>query len=134
MSPGASPRGGEERSLEVASECDRMEICKIRRQAMISVLAVYEKGVLRPTEPLELIEGETVELTVARSKPPTPPLTADEWDGQVRAAKSIQEWVALANACPNPGPDIDLVKTINESRRLTGFRLPDPVPNGGELE
>jgi hypothetical protein len=98
---------------------------------MISVLAIYENGVLRPTEPLELTEGETVELTVARPQPPAPQLTAVDWDGQLRAAKSIQEWVALANACPNPGPDIDLVETINESRRLTGFRLPDPVPNGG---
>jgi predicted DNA-binding antitoxin AbrB/MazE fold protein len=101
---------------------------------MISVLAVYEKGVLRPTEPLDLNEGETVELTVARPKPQTPPLTVDEWGEQLLAAKSIEEWVALANACPDPGPDIDLVKTINESRRLTGFRLPDPIPNGGEAE
>jgi predicted DNA-binding antitoxin AbrB/MazE fold protein len=89
---------------------------------MITVQAVYENGVLRPTEPLELTEGQKASVSVT----PTPPtLSLAEWERQIRAAKTIQEWIALANACPNPGPDFDIVQAINESRRLTGFRMPD---------
>jgi predicted DNA-binding antitoxin AbrB/MazE fold protein len=96
---------------------------------MISVLAVYENGVLRPKEPLALADGQEVSVTVV----PTPPtLTPAEWESRIRAAKTIQEWVALANACPNPDPDFDVVKAINETRRLTGFRVPDPEPEQGE--
>jgi predicted DNA-binding antitoxin AbrB/MazE fold protein len=94
----------------------------------ITIQAVYEGGVLRPVQPLDFAEGETVEVTVVKRKPP---LTLDEWERQIRAAKSFQEWVALANACPDPGPDFDIVNAINESRRLTGFRLPDPNPSTG---
>src|SRR5437870_2757183 len=97
---------------------------------MTTVTAVYENGVLRPTQPLDLAEGQTVEVTV--SEPASlPPLTLAEWERRIRAAKDIHEWVALANACPDPGPEYDIVKEINESRRLTGFRLPDPEPETG---
>jgi predicted DNA-binding antitoxin AbrB/MazE fold protein len=93
------------------------------------VLAVYENGVLHPTRPLELAEGETVELTVSKPKPPErPPVSMEEWERRLRSAKTIQEWVDLANSCPDPGPDYDIMKLLNESRRLTGFRLPDPEP------
>jgi predicted DNA-binding antitoxin AbrB/MazE fold protein len=99
---------------------------------MTTVRAVYENGVLRPTQPLALAEGETVELTV--SKPAAtekPPLTLEEWGRRLMAAKNVQEWVELANSCPDPGPDYDIMKAINESRRLTGFRVPDPEPGEG---
>jgi predicted DNA-binding antitoxin AbrB/MazE fold protein len=96
---------------------------------MINVLAVYEKGVLRPKEPLALAEGETVSITVT---PAPPAVSAEEWDKRIRAAKTIQEWAALANACPNPDPGYDVVAEMNESRRQTGFRLPDPTPSDGE--
>src|SRR5271154_3942801 len=96
---------------------------------MTTVLAVYEGGVLRPAHPLPFGEGETVEVTVAKPKSPPPP---DEWKRQIRDAKTIQHWVALANACPDTEPDFDIVKAINETRRLTGFRLPDPEPTKGD--
>lgn len=95
---------------------------------MISVLAVYENGVLRPNVPLALAEGETVSVTIT---PRPSALPFEEWERRIRAAKSIQEWVALANACPSPDPDFDVVKAINDSRRLTGFRVPDPESNEG---
>jgi predicted DNA-binding antitoxin AbrB/MazE fold protein len=95
---------------------------------MTTVLAVYEGGVLRPAQPLPFGEGETVEVTVAKPQPPSP----EEWEQKIRAANTIQEWVAMANACPDPEPDFDIVKALNESRRLTGFRLPDPEPTKGE--
>src|SRR5437867_4471004 len=96
---------------------------------MTTVLAVYEGGVLRPTQPLPFGEGETDEVTVAKSKPlPSP----DEWARRIHDAKNIQEWVALANACPTTEPGFDIVKGIDESRQSTGFRMPDSEPNGGE--
>ncbi len=90
---------------------------------MTTVLAVYEGGVLRPAHPLPLAEGETVEITVAKPRP-----MSDEWQRRLRAATSVQEWVALANANPNPAPDFDIGRAVNESRQQTGFRLPDPDP------
>jgi hypothetical protein len=51
-----------------------------------------------------------------------------EWESQIRNAKTIQEWVALANASPDEDSEFDLIKAINESRRLTGFRMPDSEP------
>lgn len=94
----------------------------------MTVRAVYQGGVLRPVQPLALDEGETVEITVAKST--TQPALA-QWEQAIRAANSIQEWMALANACPVPAPDFDVVKAINETRRLSGFRFPDPEPEQG---
>jgi len=54
---------------------------------MTNVLAVYEGGVLRPAHPLPFGEGETVEVTVTKPKQ----LSPDEWERQIRAAKTIQE-------------------------------------------
>ena len=90
---------------------------------MTTVTAVYENGVLRPTRPLALAEGQTVEVTVAEPKPFEPPLTLAEWEQRIRAAKDIHEWVALANACPDPDPSYDVVERMNENRRASGERL-----------
>lgn len=94
---------------------------------MIHVTAVYENGVLRPTRPLELREGQTVEVTV--TDPTPPPKTVEEWKERMRAAKSLREWADLAGACPepDPDPDFDVVRAINETRKLTGFRVVDPA-------
>jgi predicted DNA-binding antitoxin AbrB/MazE fold protein len=99
---------------------------------MIIVSAVYENGVLRPTAPIDLKEGETVELAVTRGAGPK--RDANDWAAGLRSANSIQEWVELANACPEPDPDFDIAAAINESRRLTGFRMPDPEPQSGRPE
>ena len=69
---------------------------------MIHVTAVYENGVLRPTRPLELREGQTVEVTV--SEPPPPPMTFEEWKEKMRATKTLAEWAELADQGPNPTP------------------------------
>lgn len=92
---------------------------------MINVMAVYENGVLRPTEPLELAEGQKVSVCVS----PTALLSVEEWENQIRSARTIHEWMALANACPTTDSQFDVVKAMNESRRLTGFRVPGPEAN-----
>jgi predicted DNA-binding antitoxin AbrB/MazE fold protein len=89
---------------------------------------------LRPATPEEedyarrLKAASTLEemFAVMAAAPPT--TSPDEWERQIRTAKTMQEWVALANACPDTEPDFDIVKAINETRRLTGFRVPDPEP------
>ncbi len=94
----------------------------------LTVGAVYQGGVLRPVQPLALDEGETVEITVTK---PVTQATLAQWEKDIRAANSIQEWIALANACPSPAPAFDIVQAINETRRQSGFRLPDPEPDQG---
>jgi predicted DNA-binding antitoxin AbrB/MazE fold protein len=93
--------------------------------AMTTVLAVYKGGLLRPVQPLPFRDGETVEITVARPKSPA---SSEEWVQKVQAAPTVQEWAALANDCETTEPEFDVAKAINESRRLTGFRLPNPEP------
>ena len=100
----------------------------------LTVQAVYEGGVLRPVQPLALNEGETVEVTIVKAKPagwtmrpPTP--EEEDYARRLKAAKSLKEMYAVMETAP-PSPDYDIVAMINESRRLTGFRMPDPDPAG----
>ena len=88
-----------------------------------TVKAIYENGVLRPAERLPLPEGATVEVTVTPIPADAPPLTADEWARRVRAARSVEEWAALANACPVPDDGYDVIAAMNETRRANGERL-----------
>lgn len=92
---------------------------------MATVRAIYENGVLRPETPLELNNGQNVEVRVVEDQPPK---TFEEWERRKRAAQSFEEWAALAHSFPDPGPEFDVMKAINETRRLTGFRVPDPEP------
>jgi predicted DNA-binding antitoxin AbrB/MazE fold protein len=93
-----------------------------------TVRAIYENGVLRPERALPLAEGQSVDVTVA-----TAPLTGKEWEQRVRAAKTIDEWVELANSCPDEGDDdYDVVREMNQTRRAKGERLltvEDPRPS-----
>jgi predicted DNA-binding antitoxin AbrB/MazE fold protein len=88
-----------------------------------TILAVYENGVLRPTQPLPLAEGATVEVTVTSPSPAPPP--ADEGDilRRMEAAKSLEELFALANQLPPAADGYDLCQALNENRRLNGEPL-----------
>ncbi len=100
----------------------------------MTVQAVYQGGVLRPVQPLPLDEGETVDVTIAKAKPAgwaMRPPTPEELDyvRRMKAAKSLQEMYAVMETAPRSAEDsYDIVAMINESRRLTGFRMPDPDP------
>ena len=104
----------------------------------MTVRAVYQGGVLRPVQPLALDEGETVDVTIAQAKPapsaPRPPTPEEEdYARQVKAAKSLEEMFAVMATAPlTPDDEYDIIKEINESRRLTGFRMPDPDSAGEE--
>lgn len=105
-----------------------------KEASMFTILAVYENGVLRPTTPLALREGQTVQLAV--NLPPLflipPDATPEDRDFRRRLleAKTPEEVEALiATLPPDDVPeDYDIVKAINENRRRWGFRLPDPEP------
>ena len=96
--------------------------------------AVYECGVLRPIQPLALSEGETVDVTIAQKEPPGPLLRApnpaeEDYARRISAAKSLQEMFAIMAMAPSsPEDEFDIIEEVNESRRLTGFRMPDPNP------
>lgn len=89
---------------------------------MIHVTAVYENGVLRPTRPLELREGQTVEVTVTDP----PPVSDAEIDRRLREAKTYQEWFEATKLLPSDPGGFDVVKAIHQTRRETGFRVPAP--------
>ncbi len=82
----------------------------------ITVRAVYEGGVLRPTQPLSLEEGETVELTVAKTKVEPPRLDEDEIGRRIMAANSIAEWVEATKLLPSDDGGYDIVKALNDNR------------------
>jgi len=119
--------------LPAADSCTIPETAPREDAHMTTISAVYEGGVFRPTEKFDLAEGDVVDLTVSKpAPPPAEPMTMDEWSRRIAAAKSIQEWADLANTCPDEDPEFDVIKAINESRRLTGFRMVDPGFEGAE--
>ena len=84
---------------------------------MISVLAVYEKGVLRPTEPLDLKEGQSVQLSVYPHlplQPPRPPTPEEEdYARRVQAVKSLTELHAVMATAPPLPEGYDLIEALN---------------------
>ncbi len=99
------------------------------------IRAVYEGGVLRPTKPLALNEGETVDVIIAQMNLPglevrNPTLAEQDYARRIRAAKSLEEMFAVMVTAPlTPEDEFDIGKEINQSRRITGFRMPDPDPS-----
>jgi predicted DNA-binding antitoxin AbrB/MazE fold protein len=87
---------------------------------MTTVLAVYENGVLRPAHPLPFAEGETVEVTVAKPQTLPSPVAEDEVTRRLRAAKSIEEWVAATRLLPPDDGGYDIVEALNDNRIWSG--------------
>ena len=94
---------------------------------MISVMAVYENGVFKPRGPLELMEGQTVQLSIYPQTPlkPLRPRTPEEedFDRRLRAAKDLEEAFAAMDSAPQEPDGYDLCKALNENRKITGERL-----------
>lgn len=86
---------------------------------MIVANAVYHDGKLEPSEPLELEEGQEVRLLTEEEK---------TFFSRLQTCKSLSEWVDVVNSAPlsiqAEGEGFDIVKEIDQSRRLTGFRMP----------
>jgi predicted DNA-binding antitoxin AbrB/MazE fold protein len=104
-------------------------------QNMINVPAVYENGVLRPTEPLELTEGQRVRVAVyPQSELPflRPPTDVEEKVIQrMNDAKTLQELFAVYESLPSPDDGYDLCLALNANRKETGERLLYPELDTG---
>ena len=94
------------------------------------VTAIYENGVLRPTTPLPLKDGDRVEFTVEL---PTAPGVPDEVLHRIRNAKTFDEWIAAADAAAGyePSAGTDVLEALNETRRRAGERLLYPPERKG---
>jgi predicted DNA-binding antitoxin AbrB/MazE fold protein len=82
---------------------------------MTTVNAIYQGGVLRPTEPLPLAEGAEVRVTVE----PTTAVSEEEIIRRMKAAKNVQELFAAYELLP-PVEGYDLIAALNETRILAG--------------
>jgi predicted DNA-binding antitoxin AbrB/MazE fold protein len=103
-----------------------------------SIRAVYQDGVLRPDEPLDLKEGEVVQVIVNKAPPVEMPkgLMTPEQEAycrRLRAAKTLAEALdVMATAPPDPRTDdYDLCRALNENRKATGERLLYPELENG---
>ena len=91
---------------------------------MTTVFAVYENGVFRPTQPVTLRDGETVQLTVTQtvslpSMTPIPEFASD------KPSPEILEWARKQHT-----PD-EIAALFREMRETGGLELKDFI---GELE
>ena len=66
-----------------------------------TIHAIFDAGVFRPLEPVELAEGTQVEVTVPAAAPPAE-LSPEEL---VRQQAAIAKFLAKMEALPNEGPD-----------------------------
>ena len=80
---------------------------------MITVRAVYENGVLRPTEPLALPEGVSVAVTITALGPShsamrPPSLEEESYARRLKAAHSLDEMFAVMANAPRMPEGYDL--------------------------
>jgi predicted DNA-binding antitoxin AbrB/MazE fold protein len=92
----------------------------------ISVRAVYERGILRPVQPLPFDEGETVDLTICKPEPTSLPPCEDQVANRLQAA-TIADWVEATKLLPADDGGYDIVKALNENRIWSGER--SLIPN-----
>jgi predicted DNA-binding antitoxin AbrB/MazE fold protein len=94
---------------------------------MIRVIAIYENGVLKPSEPLKLAEGQKVQLSVYPQQELTPlqPRTPEEEDfaQRIMATKTLEETFAVIDKAPLESEGYDLLRALNENRKANGERL-----------
>lgn len=93
----------------------------------ITVDAVYTGGVLRPSRPLALKEGEVVEVTLTSAQPPVESSKEDEVAHRLKNAKNIAEWVAATRLLPPDDGGYDILEALNENRVRAGEQrlIPD---------
>ncbi len=94
-----------------------------------TIRAVFEGGVLRPTEPLGLPEGETVEVTIVgrASSPAAATASEEEIIRRIQASRTYRDWLEATKLLPSDDGGYDIVKALDENRRWSGERpiLPD---------
>lgn len=96
---------------------------------VITFDAVYSGGVLRPSRPLALREGERVEVTLTSTETPA---TDDDVARRLKSAKSVAEWVEATRLLPADDGGYDILDALNQNRvsRFAGSLYCDLVrPN-----
>ena len=93
---------------------------------MMTVRAVYQGGVLRFEQPLKLAEGQAVDVTIATASPDGSVSGSAERRGvgsrRIKDAKSYSEWLKVTELFPEDDGSYDIVKALDENRRLSGER------------
>ena len=95
---------------------------------MDTVKATYMCGMLRPAEKLDLVEGETVEVTIRRTMTPE----EEEAVRRIRSAQTIDEWVEAANAAPGYPEGYDIIEALNANRHRSGQGSSPSAGSAGE--
>jgi predicted DNA-binding antitoxin AbrB/MazE fold protein len=86
----------------------------------ITVRATYEGGMLRPAQPLQLAEGESVDLTIAPV--PSAPISDEEFLRRIAATKTYSEMLKVMDLLPPDDGSYDIIKALDENRRWSGER------------
>src|SRR5262249_50849923 len=89
---------------------------------MTIVEAVYENGILRPSQPLPFDEGQTVEVTVRPKPANSRPQPEDDITRHLREAKTYHEWFEMTKLLPPDDGGYDIVSALNENRKWGGDR------------
>ena len=93
-----------------------------------TIRAVVQGGMLRPLQPLDLHEGETVEVTVSSSREASAPaISEEELIRRIQDCKSYHELFEVTKLLPPDDGGYDIVKALDANRRWSGERplLPD---------
>lgn len=92
--------------------------------------AIYESGALHPVVPVDLTEGELLDMTVRAKKAiepswisnmPEPTPEEAEFIRNVKATRSLDELLEIANTAPPLPEGYDLCKALNDNRRANGI-------------
>ena len=94
----------------------------------MTVEAVFTGGVLRPVQPLALAEGQTVEVTITPVMPASllarlPTAEEEAYAGRLKAARSLDEMLAVVESAPPLPEGYDLCQALNANREAIGERL-----------
>jgi len=88
---------------------------------LTTVVAVYENGILRPTEPLSLAEGQTVQITITPVAAVRTP-EDEEYRRRLAAAKTLAELFAIMESAPPLPDDYEILRALDENRKFSGHR------------
>ena len=102
----------------------------------MTIRAIYANGVFKPFQPLMLPEGAQVDLVYSTNleHQSARVLTQaeKEYEQRIKAAKTIDELIAVQATAPPLPEGYDLCEALNANRRATGERLLYPERDSGE--
>jgi predicted DNA-binding antitoxin AbrB/MazE fold protein len=85
-----------------------------------TIQAVYENGVFRPKVRVDLPDGQPVDLRFEATRSAE---ADEEYAAKLREAVSLRDLFTIIES--EPEAEIDVDGLVDESRRASGFRMPD---------